>query len=923
MKHLEAGARHLPTHHITIRVPWHDRGWSGSVCSHPLANTSCLILPRIGQGKSDEKEASCAGRRLDELSKADLPPCTGERVSFMAPFELRRTMTHPYAEIFPETHGHFEETLFVQPPYSAACVPFRWMLCGNVEGDPKTGDPGLAERMQLGWVPEREPDIHTSYGKDVDTAWVQERSNQLVLLDTFFSAMRPEESLCFFYAKRTPLSEQSRRVIVGIGRVLSVGQPTEYKFKGRNPPLRCVLWERNVGHSIRPGFADGFLFPYQEIMERVNRGEIRNPEEYVAFAPDEHFESYSYGSELLTHDGAVASLVACTATLHKLKGVIEGPWDSALAWVDAQLNHIWQARGAFPGLGSALAAFGYEWGFRHGSLLAWEIDLERERQGGGNPWDLVDSVMKDPARLQSPVAKLVTAGLRKGWQGLTTERRALLDLLSRCAMSEAQALRMYDRTTRQQAGISVDDAELIGNPYRLFECDRHSADAITFGAVDRGLFPEEAVRREFPVPGESRVEDPADPRRVRALVTDLLEEAAGQGHTVLPQDWVIRRARERALQPPCPLGENVLGATAPGFPPVVVDAVTADGEPGYQVDRLSRSREVIRREVLRRKQGKPHEALHDWRALVDEGINQPLPDGATELETELRARTEKAAAMEQVFRSRLAVLIGPAGTGKTTLLKVLCTLPEVAKKGVLLLAPTGKARVRLEEQTGQRGAGRTLAQFLIGLGRYNGQTGAYLVAPGKPRCGDYRTVIVDECSMLTEDQLAALFDACSNVERYVLVGDPQQLPPIGAGRPFVDIVRELAPEGVAARFPRCAPGYGELTVPRRQTVTGREDVVLAAHFSGRPLDPGSDAVWDNVGTQGGDRLRVVQWSDPQGFYPDSADTFTKPHNGRKECPCRSASVIALSTSGSSSSWSVARDPAAARSPWKWASALTW
>ena len=42
------GARHLPPHHITIRVPWHDGGWTGSVCSRPLDNTSCLILPSRG-----------------------------------------------------------------------------------------------------------------------------------------------------------------------------------------------------------------------------------------------------------------------------------------------------------------------------------------------------------------------------------------------------------------------------------------------------------------------------------------------------------------------------------------------------------------------------------------------------------------------------------------------------------------------------------------------------------------------------------------------------------------------------------------------------------------------------------------------------------------------------------------------------------
>ena len=70
-------------------------------------------------------------------------------------------------------------------------------------------DIGLAERLQLGWVPDREPDMK------FETSWVQEKDNQLALLDTFFGAVTPEESLCFFYAKRTPLSEQSRRVIVG------------------------------------------------------------------------------------------------------------------------------------------------------------------------------------------------------------------------------------------------------------------------------------------------------------------------------------------------------------------------------------------------------------------------------------------------------------------------------------------------------------------------------------------------------------------------------------------------------------------------------------------------------------------------------------------------------------------------------------
>ena len=130
------------------------------------------------------------------------------------------------------------------------------------------------------------------------------------------------------------------------------------------------------------------------------------------------------------------------------------------------------------------------------------------------------------------------------------------------------------------------------------------------------------------------------------------------------------------------------------------------------------------------------------------------------------------------------------------------------------------------------------------------------------RVSSHKTVIVDEASMLTEEQLAALFDALSGVDRIILVGDPSQLPPIGAGRPFVDIVKLLTPESFTANTPRVGR-YAELTIGSRQKGDLRQDLELAELFSGRSAGPGGDEIISRLG--GGDcgpHLRICPWSSP-------------------------------------------------------------
>ena len=839
-----AGARRLPIQHLSIRVPWHDSGWDGTVCAKPGSNTACRSLARIAESKDDTAENEVAGSAFAELATAKLPPCVDERAGFMALVPLTLTKRHPYVERNPDSHGHFAPTPYTTQPFSAACIPFRWMLTKEC--------PELAERYGLAFQPDREPDLRFS------TAWIQERANQLVMLDTFFGAVRPEESLCFFYAKDTPLSSSGARVIVGVGLVRSVGEHVEYEYTTpiQQAPLRGVLWERNVEHSIRPGFEDGFLFPYSQLFDLAMEQGL-DPEQFVAFAPDEAFGSFSYTSEHVSHDHAIASVLACMRALDRTSEVLEGPWRRTKAWLDGQLNRLWQMRGPFPGFGSALTAFLGE----GGNLVAYELaeqSANGQQEGNVDPWPQFEQNMRAPNLAEGAFKEIVGEGFERAWLAMLPEQKALLKLLSRFAISAEQAKRFFDPDQRPG---SASTKELLANPYRIYELDRELLDAVTVETIDRGMLPDRVVLKAHPLPEESRLEDKVDPRRVRALMVAALENAAENGHTLQPRGWITRAIGEMSLDTDCPAGPEVLAGLGELLLGVVTQSELADASAGYQLQRFAKTGELLRKTVQKRvgPKSKRHSGTAGWRAVVDT-ILEELPEDAEDREAEEKARTEKAAALEEIFASRLSVLIGAAGTGKTTLLKMLCSLDAVSAGGILLLAPTGKARVQLEKKTGIAG-GMTIAQFLMRFGgRYVGETGQYRITGHANRCSDYKTVIVDECSMLTEEQLAALLDGVSGVDRLVLAGDPRQLPPIGTGRPFVDIVRELEPEGLDHTFPRVSRGYAELTIPRRQRGATRADLLLAGWFGGSD-DPSADEIWDRLESEKMDEIRFISWAD--------------------------------------------------------------
>jgi hypothetical protein len=461
-----ANVRTLPMCHLSARVPWHDGIWDGHVCSSPADNTYCTILKRIGQAKDDEAKETRAGQSWRE-SGAWLPPCAAERAGFMAPFAYTRFVEHPYAKGHP-TFAHFCGTNFHHPPYSIAAVPFDWMLKEGSED----GRPVHADNFLLNFRSDIEPRVSRT-GEDT---WVQHGDNQKLMLDTFFSAIRPEESLVFLYAKRTPLTDEPNRVIVGMGRVLKVGEAVPH-LHARDTPADAMpnwLWERIVEHSIRPDGTDGFLLPYHRLLALAESDPSLDLKSFVLHPPDGLWGSFSMGSEHVSYDGAIATLIECASVIARIEGVLD-EWDAAAArgWIDRQLNRLWTLRGAFPGLGSALTAMGVP----HGTLVAHAVSAHVSTEGAAaNLWPVVDRAIKNPsAVLPTELAKQIGNTTRKVWETMPATRRALLHLLARFALTEDQARRWFDATSRKAAGITASDDDVLANPYVLFEGDRGGA----------------------------------------------------------------------------------------------------------------------------------------------------------------------------------------------------------------------------------------------------------------------------------------------------------------------------------------------------------------------------------------------------------------------------------------------------------------
>ena len=138
-------------------------------------------------------------------------------------------------------------------------------------------------------------------------------------------------------------------------------------------------------------------------------------------------------------------------------------------------------------------------------------------------------------------------------------------------------------------------------------------------------------------------------------------------------------------------------------------------------------------------------------------------------------------AIDKAVEGKLTLITGGAGCGKTTIIKAIADQLDRHGEQVAIAAFAGKAAARIREATGYEAS--TIHRLL----RWQGEQFALPDLNGV-------TVIIDEASMVDSKLMAEIMKR--KPRRLVLVGDEAQLPPVGSGQPFHDLIR-LKPNLVA------------------------------------------------------------------------------------------------------------------------------
>jgi exodeoxyribonuclease V alpha subunit len=406
-------------------------------------------------------------------------------------------------------------------------------------------------------------------------------------------------------------------------------------------------------------------------------------------------------------------------------------------------------------------------------------------------------IAQEPARLRevSGIGPKRTERIIAGWAEQQVIREIMLFLHSN-GVGTSRAVRIYKT-------YGADAVRLISeNPYRLARDIR----GIGFRTADQ-------IAAKLGIEKTALI-------RVRAGISFALAEAMDDGHCGLPQEQLSALTRE-LLEVPAPLVETALDLERQDGA-VVADDV--DGRRCIFLAGLYRAEREIAVKLMALAAGKPL-----WPPI---DADKAIP--WVEKRTQLKLADSQIAAVRVALASKVLVITGGPGVGKTTLVNSILKILIAKRVVIALCAPTGRAAKRLSESTGLEA--KTIHRLL----ETDPRTGAFRRDEAAPLdCG---LLVVDETSMVDVPLMRSLLRALPEQAALLLVGDVDQLPSVGPGQVLADIIASDAVPVV------------RLTEVFRQAAESR--IIVNAHRINQGLMP------DLARTESGD-FHFVDAADPE------------------------------------------------------------
>ena len=740
--------------HMSIRLAWHSDGWNGHICKKPCENTYCIgqysypgnLIARIRDLKF---ETSHAGEAC-----ANLPNGAACGLSVNAFGKDTITVRVDPPDFWKQNSA--DPVMLTLGPSTVCTWCYEQMYNDEVETKASTGQ-------------------KYNYDKRKESA------------EKYFAQFEPTKSLIFYYAGYSnPFSEneEDNYVIVGVSRLKSVDHLYYYNNVSEEIKRKYsggFVWQKPVTSNYPD---EGFCIP---IWKYLDQEHILNR---IVLKP-QNKTPFKYGSREVSNDDAIEvinQLLAIVDTLIEIGDTTED-WNVRKAWLNSVLNELWTARGPYPGFPSVMEALGLNNLVSSYVSLTNDEDMKAYRKAVKSFLDgEIDEVSGNS------FSKAEAKKIRREYQLMGTGAADFaLDVLSRFDLSAAQVKAILD-DERENVSITASIEQMAENPYIIFEQYRgyDPDDTIPFYRIDNGVI-------SSPEYGVEEIFDAGATERLRALCVNELNKIAA--HSFGKAEMILQSINARLDCMP-EWKRYIFKLANFGIERDILDEAlvqeTDDKNTLYLYLKDVYEDERTVENTLRELADRPDITLR--MAITPDSFKKELRVKGAPLEKKVPDQYDlildnQANKCMQIFTKPLCVLSGAAGTGKTTVIRaILKNIDRVHGAGTsyLLMAPTGKAAERIKTQTEKNSS--TIHSYLAKNGWIN-KNFTFKRIGGKGG-QDINTIIIDESSMIDLNLFATLFRAINwkSVQRLILIGDPNQLPPIGRGKVFADTIDWLNEE---------------------------------------------------------------------------------------------------------------------------------